>query len=79
MTYDNFQENYHLKFIHPRTGAATFDPQNPYGYPESYEFFGPHRTQSIWSNPNPTITPFQMSAFPRLGKYAVARGLAPTR
>lgn len=51
LTYDNFQENYHLRFIHPRSGGAAAGPANPFGYPLSYSFHGPHRTQAIWSNP----------------------------
>lgn len=59
LTYDNFQENYHLRFIHPKTGLATFSADNPFGYPKRYRFFGPHRTQTIWSNPEPRLTPMQ--------------------
>jgi len=79
MTYDNFQENYHLRFIHPRTGQATFDAQNPYGYPDAVAFFGPHRTQTIWSNPTPSVTPLQAVGFPKMGQFAMQRGLMPTR
>ncbi len=49
---DNFQENYHLRFIHPRTGAAALGEENPFGYPVNYAFYGPHRTQTLWKNPN---------------------------
>ncbi len=52
LTYDNFQENYHLRFIHPRSGAAACSPDNPFGYPKEYGFCGPHRTQVISSNPD---------------------------
>ncbi len=52
MNYDNFQENYHLRFVHPRTGAAAIGPENPFGYPSDYAFFGPHRTQTLWKNPD---------------------------
>lgn len=50
LTYDNFQENYHLRFIHPRSGGAGTGPDNPFGYPVRYAFHGPHRTQTIWAN-----------------------------
>lgn len=63
LTYDNFQENYHLRFIHPRSGEAAGGPQNPFGYPTHYGFHDPHRTQSIWPNPEPKIQPFQGFAF----------------
>jgi phenylpropionate dioxygenase-like ring-hydroxylating dioxygenase large terminal subunit len=71
LTYDNFQENYHLRFIHPKTGKATFSPDNPFGYPKRYRFFGPHRTQTIWSNPAPELTPVQHVG---MGK-AIAAGM----
>ena len=63
LTFDNFQENYHLRFIHRSTGAAAFNADNPFGYPVRFGFFGPHRTQTIWSNPEPTIRPMQGIAF----------------
>lgn len=59
LTYDNFQENYHLRFIHPKTGLATLSPENPFGYPVRFRFFGQHRGQTIWSNPEPRIKPIQ--------------------
>ncbi len=63
LNYDNFQENYHLRFIHPRTGAAAIGPDNPLGYPTSYDFFGPHRTQQLWKNPDlPPFPPIQAFA-----------------
>lgn len=55
VTYDNFQENYHLKFIHTQTGAAGLSSENPYGYPVRFEFHGPHRVQKLWSNPQPNV------------------------
>ena len=55
--FDNFQENYHLRFIHPRTGQQTIGEENPFGYPTHYGFVGPHRSQTLWSNPNPPPIP----------------------
>lgn len=55
--FDNFQENYHLRFIHPRTGAAGMGEENPFGYPTHYGFLGPHRSQTLWKNPNPPPFP----------------------
>lgn len=77
LTYDNFQENYHLRFIHPKTGKATFDPANPFGYPVSSALFGEHRTQTIWSNPNSAdhITPVQMLGFAGGARRAAADGI----
>lgn len=67
LTYDNFQENYHLRFIHPRSGAAACSPDNPFGYPKDYGFNGPHRTQGIWSNPAAEQYP--------TAKVAMAKGI----
>lgn len=53
IVYDNFQENYHLRFIHSRTGGAGIAAANPFGYPVRYRFQGTHRSQTIWSNPAP--------------------------
>jgi len=55
--FDNFQENYHLRFIHPKTGAQIIGPENPMGYATHYGFSGPHRSQSLWRNPNPPPIP----------------------
>jgi phenylpropionate dioxygenase-like ring-hydroxylating dioxygenase large terminal subunit len=57
LNYDNFQENYHLRFIHPRTGASALAEENPFGYPSAYGFMGPHRSQTLWKNPNPPPSP----------------------
>ena len=59
ITYDNFQENYHLRHVHGLTGSATVHKDNLYGYPDEYTFNGPHRTQQIWSNPEPGIAEMQ--------------------
>jgi phenylpropionate dioxygenase-like ring-hydroxylating dioxygenase large terminal subunit len=79
LTYDNFQENYHLRFIHPRSGQGAGGEANPFGYPAHYGFFGPHRTQRIWSHPDPaSITrPIQGVAFMRMAGFAMADGLMP--
>ena len=76
LTYDNFQENYHLRFIHPRSSGAGTGPQNPFGYPLRYAFHGPHRTQTIWVNPEaapPTYT--QGLAFAKAVASATADGV----
>jgi phenylpropionate dioxygenase-like ring-hydroxylating dioxygenase large terminal subunit len=57
LNFDNFQENYHLRFIHPRTGEQTIGPDNPFGYPTHYGFSGPHRSQTLWKNPDPPPIP----------------------
>lgn len=76
LTYDNFQENYHLRFIHPRSGQATIGEDNPFGYPVRFGFHGPHRTQTIWSNPKAAVKPVQGVAFGKAIACATADGLA---
>jgi phenylpropionate dioxygenase-like ring-hydroxylating dioxygenase large terminal subunit len=76
LTYDNFQENYHLRFIHPRSGVAAIGEENRFGYPVRFGFHGPHRTQTIWTNPRPTVYPTQGVAFAKLAEYAAADGVA---
>ena len=76
--YDNFQESYHLKFIHPRSGAAAYTVENPFGYPENYGFHGPHRTQQFWSGFNvDVVTPMQGAIMGWGTRYATERGLIP--
>jgi phenylpropionate dioxygenase-like ring-hydroxylating dioxygenase large terminal subunit len=75
LTYDNFQENYHLRFIHPRSGGPATGEDNPFGYPSSIGFNGPHRTQRIWANPQPDVKPFLGAAFARGARAAAGRGL----
>lgn len=73
LTYDNFQENYHLRFIHPRSGGAGIGPQNPFGYPSSVGFHGPHRTQTIWT-PDSRPSPIQGFAFGKAYEFIAADG-----
>jgi len=75
LTYDNFQENYHLRFIHPRSGEAATGPGNPFGYPTRYGFHGPHRTQTIWSNPSAAPKGIQRIAFGKAAQFAAVEGL----
>jgi phenylpropionate dioxygenase-like ring-hydroxylating dioxygenase large terminal subunit len=76
LTYDNFQENYHLRFIHSRTGAAAGGKDNPFGYPESYGFYNEHRTQKIWANPDPGApTKVMLAAYMRAGASLQRRNL----
>jgi len=51
--FDNYQENYHLRFIHPAAGDQATGAENPFGYPTHYGFSGPHRSQTLWKKPNP--------------------------
>lgn len=73
--FDNFQENYHLRFIHPRTGASACGPENPFGYPSEYGFRGPHRSQTLWKNPAPPpIPPMLLAAHMRAAELAQKDG-----
>jgi phenylpropionate dioxygenase-like ring-hydroxylating dioxygenase large terminal subunit len=74
LTYDNFQENYHLRFIHPQTIGITLADQNAFGYPTKFEYHGPHRTQSIWFNQEFVPPPVQGLAFANLAGWAAADG-----
>ncbi len=76
MVVDNYQENYHLRYIHPQTGAATSAPDNPFGYPTKFDFYGPHRTQNIWSNPAgaDAFKPMQRFALGKVVEMALADG-----
>lgn len=66
IVYDNFQENYHLRFIHPRTaGRGGLWEGNPFGYPSSFSLNGIHRTQTIWSNPEPDMGNILTTMFAR--------------
>jgi phenylpropionate dioxygenase-like ring-hydroxylating dioxygenase large terminal subunit len=80
LTYDNFQENYHLRFIHPRSSGAGTGPDNPFGYPSRYGFHGPHRTQTIWVNPAapPPLAP-TLVAFGTALQAASAHGATGTQ
>jgi phenylpropionate dioxygenase-like ring-hydroxylating dioxygenase large terminal subunit len=78
LTYDNFQENYHLRFIHPRSAGSGVAPENPFGYPKEFGFHDPHRTQIVWSNPNPTPTPAMALAFGKVMPRALEEGLLTT-
>jgi len=74
--FDNFQENYHLRFVHPRTGAQTIGEENPFGYPTHYGFVGPHRSQTLWTNPDPPpISPTLMFGYGRAAQLAQQEGL----
>ena len=76
LTYDNFQENYHLRFIHPRSGGGgAVGPDNPFGYPVRYGFHGEHRTQTIWTNPAPILSDTQQFAFGKLVPTLMEKGL----
>ncbi len=78
MDLDNFQESYHLKFIHPRTGAPSYTSDNPFGYPEHYTFHGPHRTQVFWPGLNmETATQTQSLLYGVGARYAMEKGLMP--
>ena len=71
---DNFQENYHLRFVHARTAGA-MPPDNPFGYPAGYEFFGPHRTQRMRGGGGMAAGPVRGFALSKIVEFAGADGL----
>ncbi len=75
LTYDNFQENYHLRFIHSNTVGPGVGPENPFGYPSSFSLNGKHRTQTIWVNPEGQVSPTMLTAFTRGAMRLAADGI----
>ncbi|MDR2857319.1 MAG: aromatic ring-hydroxylating dioxygenase subunit alpha [Novosphingobium sp.] len=75
MDYDNFQENYHLRFIHPRSGGAGVWPGNPFGYPSHFSLNGRHRTQTIWADPDAEIQPTMLDVYKRSARRLAADGI----
>ena len=54
LTYDNFQENYHLRFIHPRSGQSALSRRTiPLAIPRNMAFTTRTGRQTIWTNPAP--------------------------
>ena len=78
LTYDNFQENYHLRFIHPRTGASGAGEENPFGYPSRFDFYGRHRTQTIWLNHEFEFPPVAAYSVGKGAEHAIADGYQET-
>lgn len=72
---DNFQENYHLRFIHSRSGGPAVGPENPFGYPTGFVFSGQHRKQLLWSNPNASLSGVRGDALIKGAQLAHAAGL----
>jgi phenylpropionate dioxygenase-like ring-hydroxylating dioxygenase large terminal subunit len=75
LTYDNFQENYHLRFIHSRTAGAGCGKDNPFGYPSHFSLNGKHRTQTIWTDPDPEVKPTMLEGFMRGAPRLAADGI----
>jgi phenylpropionate dioxygenase-like ring-hydroxylating dioxygenase large terminal subunit len=75
LIYDNFQEAYHLRFIHPQTSSANTRGTNAFGYPASFTLHGRHRSQTVWHEPEAEHPPTLLLAFarcaPRLARDGV--------
>lgn len=71
VTFDNFQENYHLRFVHRRTNGAPplGSTPNPYNYPSDYRTCGPHRMNTSPGGAPPDDKPKPLAFF-LLGKLA---------
>jgi phenylpropionate dioxygenase-like ring-hydroxylating dioxygenase large terminal subunit len=76
--FDNFQENYHLRFVHPRHVAGMLNEDSPFGYPIAYGFSGDHRSQALpkTRNPDYVVPPTMMLGTMRGAAVAQAEGLA---
>lgn len=73
---DNFQENYHLRFVHARSAGSTgVGEDNPFGYPVGFKFHGRHRRQTLWRNPNARPAAVQGAGFAKMAQSAAADGL----
>ncbi len=75
VTYDNFQENYHLRFIHPNTSKAATSGDDPFGYPLSVTFSGRHRMQVLGDPDVNLLTPMTMVSGGRMMPNLMASGL----
>lgn len=70
ITYDNFQENYHLRFVHTKTGASALTKENPFAYPSQYSFAGSHRSQTLQKGTPPSqVPPVQGLAFDKASRH----------
>ena len=55
---DAFIESYHIPSIHGKTIASTFSSnENRFARLLDAQIYGPHRTVSMYGNPNPTLLP----------------------
>jgi phenylpropionate dioxygenase-like ring-hydroxylating dioxygenase large terminal subunit len=73
--YDNFQENYHIRFVHPKSIAPNFlSAENPFGYAAEFEFVGLHRKQLLTPNPDFNPFPVQAAAMGALVSEAISAG-----
>lgn len=75
VAYDNFQENYHLRFIHPRSAGPGIGGSNPFGYPASFSLVGKHRMQTIWTDRDAAVNPVMLQAFTRGAPRLAADGI----
>ncbi|MGB8365885.1 MAG: aromatic ring-hydroxylating oxygenase subunit alpha [Rhizomicrobium sp.] len=71
---DNFQENYHLRYVHARTGGG-MPPDNPFGYPAGFGFMGAHRTQTMRGGGGLNPGPVQGIGMRKIMEFAAADGL----
>jgi phenylpropionate dioxygenase-like ring-hydroxylating dioxygenase large terminal subunit len=53
LAYDNFQEVYHLRWVHANSIAkSSTTPGNPFGYGTAQHFYGQHRGITLAFNPD---------------------------
>lgn len=57
---DAFQETYHLSILHKQTLTGVFSGKtNPLSDPLAFQTYGPHRTISLWANPEHKAGPVE--------------------
>ena len=76
LVIDNFQENYHLRVVHARTGGRQSE-DNPFGYPTRFEFMGPHSAQTMPMSGGGDVKPkpVQGVGMAKIVEFAAADGL----
>ena len=77
LTFDNFQENYHVRFVHRRSGGVPpmDSSPNPFMYPVKYEVFGPHRMDTAPAGGMGEPRPVLEYMIGKVGAQASADGL----
>jgi phenylpropionate dioxygenase-like ring-hydroxylating dioxygenase large terminal subunit len=70
--FDNFQEIYHGRFVHSKSiGSTSMTRENPFGYPTRYSFDAdtPHRSKTLWFNPDYRPEPVEAFANEIMRKF----------
>lgn len=74
--FDNFQEIYHGRFVHSKSiGSTSMTKENPFGYPTRYSFDQetPHRSKTLWFNPDHQPGPVEALANEIMRKFVAEK------